>query len=153
MKRLNLSILILVLGTACNPMRGFVESEFELTNDSRLPRWFSVPPGRSRDDVTVTLRYYTFHSVVLWLVDRESGRTLSKVSGSDCWHPEIDRHLRNAAGGFDPGNRPSLTVVRVGGAMEVFDHPPMTSRFRVVDDPLLVQEAAESLNRGECRMQ
>jgi hypothetical protein len=34
------------------------ESSFELARESRLPRWFTLPPGVSRSDVSVTLVYY-----------------------------------------------------------------------------------------------
>ena len=38
---------------ACSLGMGCVESEFQLTSDSRLPRWFSLPANLKRSDVTV----------------------------------------------------------------------------------------------------
>ena len=41
-------------------MRGFLESEFELSPDSRLPVWFeSQDSAHSRENTMVVLRYYT----------------------------------------------------------------------------------------------
>ena len=35
--------------------------------------------------------------------------------------------------------------------MEVIEHPGMTNRFRVSDELSVVQQARDSLARGECR--
>ena len=37
---------------------GCPEANFDLAPDSRLPKWFKLPPGLSRADVTVTMDYY-----------------------------------------------------------------------------------------------
>ncbi len=46
--------------------RFFPESEFELAPDSRLPRWFTLADGLSREDVMVTLEYYTGLCSLRW---------------------------------------------------------------------------------------
>jgi hypothetical protein len=34
------------------------ESTFELANESRLPKWITLPPGLTRADVSITMSYY-----------------------------------------------------------------------------------------------
>lgn len=36
----------------------FPESSFSLANESRLPKWLSLPPNQERSSVTVTMDYY-----------------------------------------------------------------------------------------------
>ena len=49
---------LVVLLAACHPVRGCAESQFDLAPESRLPKWFAVPAGLQRGDVTVELSYY-----------------------------------------------------------------------------------------------
>ena len=53
--RVKWGLLIAVLCTACNPVRGCAESDFD---GSRLPRWFTLANGQSRSDVIVLMTYY-----------------------------------------------------------------------------------------------
>jgi hypothetical protein len=150
-----ISLLLILLFAACNPIRGCPESHFTLMTDSRLPRWFLLPSGYVRDDVTVELRYYvpplSVDDVVMALVDRRHGQTLSKVTGRACWHPQIDTIKRSLQGGFERGSEPRYTIVRAAGLVEIIDHPIPGPMFRITDDPALVKEAIDSLQRGECR--
>lgn len=150
-------LLLVLLMAACNPVRGCPEANFQLMPDSRLPRWFSLPPGYTRDDVTVKISYYVpwaqIDDAVIALVDERDGHTLAQVTGERCWHPQIDRIRRNAHGGFDGESGPRYTIVRAADVTEVIDHPTRGSRLRITDDPVLVQEATDSLRRGECRKQ
>jgi hypothetical protein len=47
--------LTIVLFWGC---RYFPESSFDLAPDSRLPKWFAIPNGLSRSDITVQMNYY-----------------------------------------------------------------------------------------------
>jgi len=58
---INLLIGLVCVLCACNPIYGFVESNFLLAKESRLPVWISLPEGYVRDDVTVSLFLYTFN--------------------------------------------------------------------------------------------
>src|SRR5258708_39781305 len=63
----------------------FPESSFELARESRLPKWFTLPSGLSRSDVTVTMDYY-IHSnrrtATFVLVDVKKRRMFAKVNGT-----------------------------------------------------------------------
>jgi hypothetical protein len=63
--RINLSaiclllILLCIIFVGCDPRYGFMDSRFQLADDSRLPKWFTVPKGYSRKDLKVTIDLYT----------------------------------------------------------------------------------------------
>jgi hypothetical protein len=138
-------IIVALLFASCSPIRGCVESQFTLSPESRLPKWFSLPSGISRDDVTVTLKYYALPVAVddaeLDLMKKD-GQKLSEVTGQRCWHPQMKKK-QNQYGGFDPESYPHYVYIRANGIVEVIEHArgPM---FRVNDDPKLVKEALES---------
>lgn len=139
---------LLILGillASCSPIRGCVESQFTLSPESRLPKWFSLPSGIARDDVTVTLKYYAplvpVDDAVLDLT-RENGEILSEVTGQRCWHPEMKKK-RNQYGGFDPESYPHYVYIRANGIVEVIEHTRGPT-FRITDDPKLLKEALES---------
>ena len=122
-----------------------MESQFTLAPDSRLPRWFALPEGTLRSDVTVELTYYVppfpVDNAILKLVDHNH-RTIAKVTGQSCWHPIMDKK-KNRYGGFDPDSYPHYGYIVVNGVLEVFEHIAAPT-FRVVDDPMLVKGAIEA---------
>jgi hypothetical protein len=145
MMKSKLLFTISLLIVACSPIRGCVESEFNLAPDSRLPKWFSLSGGFSRDQVSVRLTYYTppvaVDDTVLELVDR-NGAILSKVTGQHCWHPVMN-NKRNEYGGFTAKSYPLYVYVRANGLIEVIEHTPGAA-FRITDDPVLVKQALGS---------
>ena len=150
MKSKGLLIIALLLA-ACSPIRGCVESQFTLEPDSRLPKWFSVPPGYTRSDVTVELTYYVppfpVDNAVMELVSR-NGRTLLKVTGEVCWHPVMEAK-KNQYGGFDPDSYPHYVYIRANEVVEIVEHVRGPT-FRVKDDPVLLKGALEAkrCNKG-----
>ena len=148
MRPTRLVVFVLIFGS-CSSIRGCLESQFTLAPESRLPKWFSLPVGFSRADVTVQLKYYApllpVDDVVLELSGR-NGQKLSEVTGQRCWHPEMKKK-RNQYGGFDPDSYPHYVYIRANGVLEVIEHTTRPT-FRIIDDPILVKEAVES-NRCE----
>jgi len=56
---------LLLLWAATSPYGGWLpESKFRLSQDSRLPKWFTVPPGYDRKDLTVTIDLYA--PILFW---------------------------------------------------------------------------------------
>lgn len=75
--------------SACNPLYGFVESEFILSSSSRLPGWIQLPDGTGRDEVTVRMIFYTFGKVrISAYVDDE---LIQEDIGVKRWHPETEQ--------------------------------------------------------------
>lgn len=138
MRRLHAGVLVL----ACLSLLGcgfFPESTFELAPESRLPKWFSLPPGHSRAEVTVTMSYYV----------KPSGRTATftlsgsrkvkttEVSGTQKGLQPIK--LKNPPPGY-PTGYPSYEIITVKGVTEVIEHRRMEPIFYVTDNPAVLAE-------------
>lgn len=134
--------LIILLATVCLLLLGcghVPESSFELAHESRLPKWFSLPPGLSRADVTVTMNYYV----------KPSGRTSTfilldakrhKLAEMDGFQRGLEPlKLKKPRLGFPP-NYPSYEIVTVNGVIEIIEHRQMEPIFYITDDPAVRAE-------------
>jgi len=148
MKPKMLFIVVLLL-LSCSPIRGCMASAFTLAPDSRLPKWFPLPAGYSRDAIVVKLYYYSsplpVDDAVFELTDRYDN-ILETVTGKMCWHPETGAK-RDQRGGLDSDSGPYYVYVRTHGVLEVLEHGKGQT-FRISDDPKLVKEAIAS---KECK--
>ena len=124
-------------------------SAFTLAPESRLPKWFPLPAGYSRNSIKVNLYYYSsplpVDDAVFELTDQYDN-ILETVTGKMCWHPETDG-IRNQRSRFDSDSGPYYVYVRINGVIEVLEHGKGQT-FRISDDPKLVKEAIES---KECK--
>src|SRR5665213_1110791 len=93
--------LIVALCMFCCAISGCPESNFELAKDSRLPQWITIPPGLTRQEVSVEMEYYLGPlggSATFTLKDK-NGRKLTKVEGKTKGrYPLL---LKNPPPGFD----------------------------------------------------
>ncbi|HEY7292785.1 MAG TPA: hypothetical protein VH583_23305 [Vicinamibacterales bacterium] len=107
------------------------ESNFELAGESRLPRWFAIPVGLSRQDVTVSLRYYawppTTGSATFKLWDSH-GRKLAERSAP------LTGHGPRTLG---PDPYPSYEVITYNGTSEVIEQKRPEALFYISDDPIV----------------
>lgn len=97
-----ISILLFVdFLCSCNPIDGFVESNFLLANDSRLPVWLKIPDGYTRDDVTVSLFLYSSNKArfVMRGPKPEKGVLINIVTNAD-WH-EITKEVVKRQGNYN----------------------------------------------------
>ena len=138
-------LLVALLLASCSPIRGCVESQFTLEQDSRLPKWFSVRPGYTRSEVIVELTYYVpifpVNNAVMELVNR-NGRTLAKVTGEVCWHP-VMKAKKNQHGGFNPDSYRHYVYIGANDVVEIVEHVRGPTS-RVKDDPMLLKGALEA---------
>jgi hypothetical protein len=114
------------------------ESSFELANDSRLPVWFSLSPGLSRADVSVTMNYYiksTGRSAIFVLHDKKNN-VLGKVTGTLRGSSPVSVTVSSQSG--TPGY-PSFEVIAVHGVTEVIEHKKMEPKFYLTDDPAVLR--------------
>lgn len=129
---------------SCSPIRGCLESSFTLTTDSRLPKWFTLPTGYTKNDVTVYLAYYSsplpVDNAVIQLRSKD-GKPLVSITGQHFWHPETEKK-RNKYGGFDPGSEPHFVIIRAKGITEVIEHKGGPT-FNVSDDLTLIKQAID----------
>jgi len=130
-------------------VRGCVESNFSIEPDSRLPLWFSLPPGFSRADVTVDLQYWTNGDAEMEMANTV-GIPIKHVIGPSCWHPQT-RYTANSDGTYSPPAGPEYVIVSIRGVIDVVEHDRRPARFRMANDPDILSAAKESMGRGECR--
>jgi len=141
--RIYLCSAIIILAIS---LSGCVESSFKLASDSRLPKWFDVPDGMAREELSVTMDYYVKPSggeAIFKLYDK-GGKKLEQVTG----YTRGDRpiKLKNTSGGFPPG-RPVYEVVTVNGISDVVEHREKGPTFYVTSDPAVWNELG--VNSGE----
>ncbi|HEU5339805.1 hypothetical protein [Edaphobacter sp.] len=109
------------------------ESTFQLSSDSRLPKWITLPPGLTRADVSLTMNYY----VLPWGRDAQfvlrdkNEHALKKEDGKmRCKEP---LQLKNSSQGF-PSGYPAYEAITVNGITEIIEHKKMEPIFYVTDD-------------------
>lgn len=141
-----LSIAIIIAG--CLSMLGcnyFVDSNFELAHDSRLPKWFVLPSGLSRSEVTVTMSYYISPSgrtSVFTLLDLK-GHKISELKGT-VKGVEPTR-LKDQQSNLVP-DYPLYEIVSVNGITEIIEHRQSEPIFYITDDSSVIAEVERLAN-------
>lgn len=142
MNELMARLVIACLGALCLSMSScayFPESSFTLAQESRLPKWFTIPSGLSRADVTVRMNNYIESSrrtATFTLLDMK-GRTLAEVKGKLRGLEPMT--LRNSRPGL-PDRYPSYEIITANGITEIVEHRKMEPVFYVTDDPVIWAE-------------
>lgn len=132
-------VAVTLLCSAIVGCRYFPESTFQLANDSRLPRWFTLSPGLSRADVSVTMNYYikpTGRSATFVLHDKEN-HILGEVTGTLRGSTPVSVKGSSQSGTTD---YPSFEVITAQGVSEVIEHKKMEPKFYITDDPAVLRE-------------
>lgn len=132
-------VLLAVLGLSvgCDLRYGFVESEFQLSAQSRLPMWFTIPQSYSRKDLNVTITFYThpiFENKVRMIVygpAPERRKLMEKIAVSR-WHPITEQQFEKQQG---YGVYPSYLIITVDGIEEIFEHRSKGNILYITDDP------------------
>jgi hypothetical protein len=134
--RLNLAViaaaLMLGLLSGCLP-----EASFELASDSPLPRWFSLPDGLTRADVSVKEDDYTGFSgrSAVFTLRNKSGDTIDEVTATiKGWEP-ITFSGKTAGGGFNEHSYPLYERMTARGVTEVIESKELSDIFYVNEDP------------------
>jgi hypothetical protein len=109
------------------------EASFELSPEARLPKWFLLPAGVSRTDVSVTMDYYVgpFSRSATFLLKTRNGYRLGKVSAS--LNGLAPQHINGGSPGSG-GFYPAYEVVTVKGIVDVVEHRAMEPIFYMTDD-------------------
>ena len=113
--------------------RYFPESTFELAHDSRLPKWFHVPPEHTRANIKITMSYYIkpWGRSALFSLQSGNERAIEKISAEVlCEKPFHSASLSGSA-----FNYPAYQVVSADGVTEIIEHKKMEAVFYVTDDP------------------
>jgi hypothetical protein len=125
---------------SCHPARGCLESQFELADESRVPKWFVVEAGKDRTQWDVTMTYWIGPSgrTATFELRGPEGRVRSVV-GTQSGEAPLTIPPTKAG---EPPDYPSFEVVTAEGATEIIEHRTYGTKFYVNDDPA-VREALE----------
>ena len=139
--KFKVSVNLLLLILSCSAITGCIaESSFRLSDESRLPKWFEIPEGKSRGDYYVTLDYYISSSggsAVLKLYENDSFFKSDKVSAKqEQLHPI---QLKNPPKGH-PEGYPLYEVIEYKGIIDVIEHRKMEPIFYMTDEPMVLKE-------------
>jgi len=117
----------------------FPESTFDLAPTSRLPAWFTLPPGLKREDISVLVSYYISPTgpTATFAAFGPGRQQLLKVSA--IVRDAEPLHLKNPPSGFPPGY-PSYNVVTVNGITDVLEHRKLEPIVYITDDVAVRQE-------------
>ncbi len=117
----------------------FPESTFDLAPESRLPKWFLLPPGLKREEVTVTMSYYVKPSgrTATFTLSSSKNKKVAEVHGTQKGLQPIE--LKKPPSGYPPGY-PSYEIITVMGVTEVIEHRRMEPIFYVTDNPAVLAE-------------
>jgi hypothetical protein len=121
----------------CELMAGCAGAFLDLDPRSRLPRWFELPDGLSRADVTVTMASYVMpwgRSATFKLWDAH-GRQLSKVTATVAGLEPYTFKQRSPNGGIDESSYPIYEVMTASGIAEVIEQKKPGPFVDVSDDP------------------
>jgi len=114
-----------------------MESNFQLADDSRLPKWFVVPKGYSRKDLKVTIDLYSSpcpfcnDTVTILYGPAPANKEIMKKTGRSRTHPLSDTRYNK----YPYGKYPSYTIITIDGIDEVFEHRRADDIFYITDDP------------------
>jgi hypothetical protein len=127
LKRIINLIFALILLSGFGLLIGCLESNFQLSDDSRLPVWIKLPPTVKRQDVSLTLNYYSnpFGPNAKFILRNRHGDILQEVSGND-------KPIGNTLSEL---KYPSYVLVVVNGVPEIIEHRTMGPIFYISDDP------------------
>jgi hypothetical protein len=141
-----LGILLVIVFLTIKGCELFPEATFTLANDSRLPKWVTLPPGLTRADVSLTMSYYIWPwgSRAQFILRNKNGQIVKKENGKmRCGKPF---ELENPPQGFPPGY-PGYEEITVNGITEMIEHRKMEPIFYVTDDTA-VWKQYESIGCG-----
>jgi len=133
---LPVTLFFFAIWSASTPWIGWCpESNFKLSPDSRLPKWFTVPPGYNKKDLTVEFYFYVppppiksnFKAILLG--PSPEYRTLDRKIGIEQWHPANKSYT----------DYPKFTIATVNGIAELIEQKEATDILYVSDNPEMKQ--------------
>jgi hypothetical protein len=130
-------VLIAAVCTSTCAMSGCIESSFNLAYESRLPQGITVPPGLTREDVTVTMDFIGIRGARLTIRDK-TGKKLATVYGKVSRYPVVLN---------PPTTEQGYELVVIDGVLEIMEcvgyrenanmvqNGRTVALFYVIDDP------------------
>lgn len=128
---------------SCDPRFGCVESNFTLSKDSRLPKWYTLPPNYGREDVHIEIFHYLYKVKIITYVPAPNYKKLKVEFANYRPHPiteaalEKERETFFQGGGFNL-KFPFYQIIEANGIEEAFEHRDSdgpVAYLYVSDDP------------------
>jgi hypothetical protein len=124
-------------------LTGCLESSFQLSPDSRLPKWFNYPEGVDRRELTVTMDLYSTLSGgedVFKLIQKGKIFAIEKYTITTDMQPKIrSAQLKSPPAGF-PKGYPRYKVININGISDIIELRKMEPYFYMTDDPAVWKE-------------
>ena len=121
-------------------LTGCLESSFQLSEQSRLPRWFPIPQGESRGDYSVQMDLYSTSSggkAVFKLSKKGKLLNVGEYVVTTDEQPGIRSvQLSSSPDGF-PKGYPRYKVVTINGITDVIELRKMEPVFYMTDDSVV----------------
>ena len=121
-------------------LMGCAESSFELSPESRLPKWFNAA-AVTRANASVTLDYYIYPwggRAKFTLRDR-AGHKLKAVTATVSASGPTSLIARSSDGRLPD---PQYQVARVDGTVDIIEHRQRGDVFYMTDDPIVWERLA-----------
>lgn len=133
-RRLLFAILLAIVCSTNMGCEFLAESTFKLADESRLPKWVTLPPGLTRADVSLTMSYYTlpWGGSARFILQDKNGQVMTRESGKvRCWEAfQLRSHPQRS-----PTDYPAYEPITVNGVTEIIEHRKMEPIFYVTDNP------------------
>lgn len=132
--KLKCLLLVSLLIAGCHPTRGCLASEFVLSPESPLPKWF-MSSGVPRSEAAVTMDYWRGPlggGTAVFTLRNASGKSIAKVVGHN--HGNYPFTLE-PYGETGPIPYPIYSIITAHGITEVIEHRKPEPVFRVATDP------------------
>lgn len=138
-KNIVLVLLMTISLCGCSLQYGIVQSEFNLSPESRLPKWVTIPREYSRKDLSMTITFYTHPFLSKVKMDvygpAPDYKLLNETIGEQRYHP----FTKNQPGYIYP----RYIIISVKDIDEVFEHKTRGPVLYITDDPEIINSLKE----------
>lgn len=124
---------------------GCLESSFQLSEESRLPRWFVISDGADKGDFSVQMELHSTFSggaVVFKLYEKRNFFYTQKFTITSDEQPSMrSMQLKDTQEGF-PKGYPRYKVITINGLTDIVELRRMEPIFYMSDNPAVWNEIA-----------
>ena len=124
---------------------GCLESSFQLSDESRLPKWFVIPEGKSENDYTVRVDLHSTiggggGKTVIKLHEKNNIFPIKKITLTVEEQPRtLSVQLKNPPEG-SPKGYPAYIVATINNITDIIELRKMEPVFYMTDDPAVWKE-------------
>jgi hypothetical protein len=123
-------------------LTGCIESTFQLSSESRLPKWFVVPDGVDRSQLSVKMELYSTFSGgkdIFTLYEKGKFFPVEKFTVTSDMQYIGSVQLKSPPEGF-PKGYPRYKVLTINDITDIIELRKMEPFFYMTDDPAIWKE-------------